>query len=167
MDQFRLRKTKQTLSKSFSKTITNENGDVVENSIENIFKVVKVSEPAYVKHYIQDLDFIYSLPKGTIRVLSALFPLVVFNKNTFNLNASLKRQICKKLDIKFASLDNSLSNLCKNRFILRIDTGFYLLNPYYFGKGDWQQMKLIRDKIKISDTGNGTFDFKINPVEFQ
>lgn len=166
MDQFTHKRTKHTLSKSFSRTKTDENGKVKEHIVEEVFKAVKASEPAYVKQYLQDPDLIYSIPKGASRLLTELFQLVSFNNNFINLNASIKRKICKKLNIKIESLDNSLSILSKNHFLLRIDTGFYLLNPYYFGKGDWINMKKIREKIKLKALNNGKTSFKIDPDDF-
>ncbi|MDO6508688.1 replication/maintenance protein RepL [Colwellia sp. 4_MG-2023] len=166
MDQFTQKKTKQTLSKSFAHTKIDENGKVKQHTIEEIFKAIKASEPAYIKQYLQDPDLIYSIPKGASRVLTALFQLVEFNDNFINLNASIKRKICKKLNIKIESLDNSLSVLSKNYFLLRIDTGFYLLNPYYFGKGDWGNMKTIREKVTLKALDNGKTSFEIDPDDF-
>lgn len=166
MDQFTQPDTKQTLSKSFIHTKIDENGKVKQKTVKEVFKAIKASEPAYVKQYLQDPDLIYSIPKGASRVLTALFQLVDFNDNFINLNASIKRKICKKLGIKIESLDNSLSVLSKNYFLLRIDTGFYLLNPYYFGKGDWNSMKNIREKITLKTLDNGKTSFEIDLDDF-
>lgn len=84
MDQFTQQDTKQTLSKSFAHTKIDENGKVKQHTIEEVFKAVKASEPAYVKQYLQDPDLIYSIPKGASRVLTALFELVDFNDNFIN-----------------------------------------------------------------------------------
>jgi hypothetical protein len=166
MDQFTEKNTKQTLSKLFSHTKIDENGKVKQHTVEEIFKAVKASEPAYVKQYLQDPDLIYSIPKGAGRVLTALFEVVDFNDNFINLNAPIKRKICKKLGIKMGGFDNCLSVLSKNYFLLNIDTGFYLLNPYYFGKGDWNSMKKIREKVTLKALDNGKTSFEIDPDDF-
>lgn len=62
--------------------------------------------------------------------------------------------------------DNSLSVLSKNYFLFNIDTGFYLLNPYYFGKGDWSSMKNIREKVTLKALDNGKTSFEIDPDDF-
>jgi hypothetical protein len=166
MDQFYQPRTRKTLSKSFVRTKVDKDGKIQEQCIENIFKTVKASEPAYVKQYLQDPDTIYAIPKGASRVLTALFQIVVFNENTINLNAAIKRKICKKLNIQVTSFDNSLTALSQNHFLLHIDTGFYLLNPYYFGKGDWSKMKSIREMITLKPLDNGKTSFSINIEDF-
>jgi len=155
MDKFTPKNTTHTLSKSMMRTSIDNNGNIKEQIEERIFKAKKASEPAYVKTYLCDLDIIFALPKGVIRVLYRLFDNVQFNKNTIDLNAAIKRQIARELGIKFESIDNALVKLCKANFLLRIDTGSYLLNPYYFAKGDWKNVVEIRKKVEaVYDESN-------------
>ena len=166
MDKFTPKNTTHTLSKSMMRTHVDTNGNIKEQIEERIFKAKKASEPAYVKTYLCDLDIIFALPKGVIRLLYRLFDNVQFNKNTIDLNAAIKRLIAKDLGIKFESIDNALVKLCKANILLRIDTGSYLLNPYYFAKGDWKNVVEMRKTVEpVYDESNQlTFLLVTNPT---
>jgi hypothetical protein len=37
--------------------------------------------------------------------------------------------------------------------LIKRDRGLYLLNPHYFGRGDWKDIARIRYEIELTPTG--------------
>jgi hypothetical protein len=84
------------------------------------------------------------------------------------LNASVKKRIAAELGIQnIRSINNALSDLVKGKILYRVDTGLYNLNPYFFGKGDWQDISRLRLEINYDDIKGRTFktnvEYKTEP----
>ena len=162
MNNFRPKTIKNTLSPSLLLTQISESDEAVSQDIKSVFKIKKAAEPAYVKTYLCDQDKIFALTKGTQRLLYRLFEYVVYNDNKIYLNAAIKRQIASGLNIRYESIDNALSKLCNSNFLFRLDTGLYMLNPYYFAKGDWKNVTELRKFVTPFKTGTNEISFKVD-----
>lgn len=131
-------------------TTVDQDGVVLQTTTENIFKLYTASEPHYIKQYQQCFYPVNLLKKKTKEILQEILLYVTYNKNTIYLNQPIKVDICNKLGIAYQTMTNALTELKKSQILLYIDTGLYVVNPFYFGKGEWKELKKIRDRIKIS-----------------
>lgn len=131
-------------------TTVDQDGVVVQTTTENIFKLYTASEPHYIKQYQQCFYPVNLLKKKTKEILQEILLYVTYNKNTIYLNQPIKVDICNKLGIAYQTMTNALTELKKSQILLFIDTGLYVVNPFYFGKGEWKELKKIRDSIHVS-----------------
>ena len=42
-----------------------------------------------------------------------------------------------------------ITKLVKKDILIRIDTGVYILNPIFYGKGKWKDILNLREKLEI------------------
>jgi len=67
------------------------------------------------------------------------------------LNSYTKEQIRKNLNYTSVKMvEKSIASLVNSKIIIRKSRGAYLLNPYYFGKGHWTDIKKIRATIDFN-----------------
>ena len=73
--------------------------------------------------------------------------------NQLVVNAALKRQIAKELELSLSSINNAISKFVKGELLIREDTGLYKVNPHLFGKGDWKDIAKIRLEVVFDSEG--------------
>ena len=120
------------------------------------------TEPSYIKLYLQDILYFSDIPKHHEKILFELLKRACYagEKEGMQivLNASVKKRIAAELGIQnIRSINNALSDLVKGKILYRIDTGLYNLNPYFFGKGDWQDIARLRLEINYDEIKGRTF----------
>lgn len=120
------------------------------------------AEPSYIKLYLQDILYFSDLPKHHEKILFELLKRACYagEKEGMQiiLNASVKKRVAAELNIQnIRSINNALSDLVKGKILYRIDTGLYNLNPYFFGKGDWQDIARLRLEINYDEIKGRTF----------
>lgn len=155
LDEERVRKNAQGNGKSRVNLLTKEkvindiSGEVKENTLQQSIQVTQ--EPQFVKLYIADLMLVNDLPTKSSGVLWELMKNTTY-ENKIVLNSSIKKDICKRLNIKMPTLNNTLSSFVKKEILFRIDTGLYSPNPYLFARGKWEDINKLR---MIVDYSNG------------
>ena len=149
-NKFESNTTQVTVGETKETTLVDENGVALKTRKEKISKLYKASEPHYIKKYQQCFDAENSLKKRTKEILNELLIYTDYRKNTIYLNQQIKVDICDKLGIAYQTMTNALTELKKSQILFYIDTGLYIVNPCYFGKGEWPELKKIRDKLKIT-----------------
>lgn len=136
-----------------------ETGEVSSETVQTVVRTSK--EPPYIKLYIDDVIRLYGLPKGESKILFELVKRMNY-QGEIVINAAVKRDIAKALDLGGAKpeqvISNSMAKLVKNDILFRKDTGIYITNPHVFAKGDWSDIQELRDsyielKIKYSMSG--------------
>jgi hypothetical protein len=140
--------------------VTNfETGEISSETVQTVVRTSK--EPPYIKLYIDDVIRLYGLPKGESKILFELVKRMNY-QGEIVINAAVKRDIAKKLELGGAKpeqvISNSMAKLVKNDILCRKDTGVYITNPHVFAKGDWADIQDLRDsyiemKIKYSAAG--------------
>ncbi len=160
-NKFTEKKSNKTIAQLNKTQKINNNGEVEEEIIETISKIYSASEPSYIKAYQQDFLPVNSLKKCTKEILQEILVYTKFNENTIVLNQSIKVNICHKLGIAYQTLANALTELKKHQLLLYISTGQYIVNPFYFSKGEWKEIKKIRDKIKVTERISFNNDKKV------
>lgn len=147
--------TRKLTDISIEKTLkTDENGVILseETEVKNTIRIVE-KEPPYMKLYLDDLALLRKLSKNENLILHEIFKITQYNTNRVILNKFYRTQIAKHLEIKDQSIRNAISKLTKLHILLKEDTGVYILNPNYFGIGDWSSLKGLRMTIEYTNEG--------------
>lgn len=121
---------------------------VVQNEIRFVDK-----EPPYMKVYLDDISFLGQLSKVENLILHEIFKITQYNTNRVILNKFYRDNIGEKLGIKDQTIRNAISKLKKLNFLIREGVGVYVLNPRYFGSGDWSSLQGLRLIIEYTDQG--------------
>lgn len=110
-------------------------------------------EPPHVKIYLEDIAKINDLPPTASKVLNLLVQNMGYN-NMVPMLKPFKEAICNSLDIKMNTLEKIVS-LLKEKHILHVfSRGLYILDPYLFAKGRWEDIKNLRLIIEYDTNGN-------------
>ena len=121
-------------------------------------------EPPYVKLYLDNVLFLSDLPKGLSGILMALLERMPYTGKGFAINGAIRREIAKELGSTEGSIRNAIMNLTKGNLLIRIDTGLYQFNPYFFGRGDWKDIERLRLEITYDYRGR-TFMTEVKHFE--
>tara|TARA_Y100001978_G_scaffold190789_1_gene194296 strand:- start:895 stop:1539 length:645 start_codon:yes stop_codon:yes gene_type:complete len=148
---------KKVQNESFQSTETAD-GTEEKSSIQTKY-VIK--EPDYIKLYIKDIVLLHELPKTLTDFIIALFKHINYN-GQINLNSSVKKQLAEELKFKgkttknnIQMIDNKLSQLKKADLIRTVARGIVEANPFFFGRGKWDEIRNQRDNwIKVSYKNN-------------
>lgn len=124
-------------------------------------------EPRYIKLYLQDILYFSDIPRQYEKVLYSLLQNAVFANQKHGmaiaLVPALKKEICEELGWKSTqALDNALTALVKGRILIRLDRGFYRLNPFFFGIGNWEDIHELRLEINYNEIEGRTFKAVFN-----
>lgn len=110
-------------------------------------------EPPHVKIYLEDIAKINDLPPAAAKVLNILVQNMGYN-NMVPMLKPFKEVICRSLDIKMNTLEKVIA-LLKEKHILHVFArGLYILDPYLFAKGRWEDIKNLRLIIEYDKDGN-------------
>lgn len=120
------------------------------------------NEPSYVKLYLQDVLYLSDLPKHHEKILFELLRRACYAGEKegmqVTLNASVKKRIAAALEIQnVRSINNALSDLVRGKVLYREDIGLYNLNPYLFGRGDWQDIARLRLEVNYDEIKGRTY----------
>lgn len=107
------------------------------------------------------------LPKHHEKILFELLKRATYAGEKYGmeitLNASIKKRIADTLEIKnIRTINNVLTDLVKGQILIRADIGVYTLNPYLFGKGDWQDISRLRLEVSYDAIKGRTFSTACN-----
>jgi hypothetical protein len=111
---------------------------------------------------LQDVLFLSDLPRGHENILYALLRHTCYATETKGMQLSIsfgvKKIIAKELNLKnIRSINNVLTDLVKGKILIRMEKGLYELNPYFFAKGDWQNISRLRLQIDYNQIKGRTF----------
>lgn len=138
------------VTNTISRTVVNEDGLIKTKEEEKTINWG--SEPNYIKIYLDTVLYLKDLPKGLNGILYAFLKRMSYG-NQIVVNAALKRQIAKELELSLSSINNAISKFVKGELLYREDTGIYKVNPHLFGKGDWKDIAKIRLEITFDGQG--------------
>lgn len=144
------------IRQSVEQSVTDEHGTIKTKRVNRV--ISHGEEPPYVKLYLKDLMYMSDMPKGYSALVYALLKRVSYAGDEDGMCVTLvprtKKAICQELGWeKTSSLDNALQRLLKGRILFRVDRGIYRMNPYLFGKGEWQDVDRIRLEVSYSLEG--------------
>lgn len=147
------------INQSIEETLVNSDGVILSKRTNKT--LAWGDEPPYIKLYLNDLMFVSDMPKHYTNLVFSLLKRVSYAGDEDGMCVTLvprtKKAICQELGwAKTSSLDNALQRLLKGKILFRVDRGIYRLNPYLFGKGDWQDIARIRMEV-FYDINGKTF----------
>jgi hypothetical protein len=124
--------------------VTDFNGEIHKEIQSQTIQVER--EPDYVKLYISDILRLKDIPKSGNEILLAMLKRMTYN-NDIALYAPVKREIAKELKLKEVTISKAIELFTEKSILLRKDRGLYIINPYFFGRGKWEEIKKIRLQI--------------------
>lgn len=142
--------------------VDNDSGEVLAKREETTYLLDK--EPPFVKLYLDNVLFLTDLPKWLNTTLMALLERMPYTGKGFAVNGAVRREIAKETNTTEGSVRNAITKLSQGKLLLRIDTGYYQFNPYFFGKGEWKDIERLRLEI-IYDCSGRTFLTEIKHFE--
>ncbi|MBG9533515.1 hypothetical protein ABE48_20710 [Bacillus thuringiensis] len=133
--------------------IVNTDGEKLEETKTMIFNYGK--EPDYIKVYLDNIMFLAEISGWISKIMYKLIKSVSYaNKGQFIIvNAGYKRILAKNLGIKPQSVTNAINHLIKKGILIRKESRVFLLNPQYFGKGEWKDISKIRYEVELNSSG--------------
>ena len=135
-----------------------QNVDFETGEIRSSEKVLLLpKEPAYVKLYIDDIAKLYSLPKGSSDLMLMLVRKMGYD-GLISITAGYKEVMSRELGMKTQSINNSIQKLIKEGILKRVARGEYMMDPSLFAKGEWSDIRRLRDKyleVNVTYTSSG------------
>lgn len=147
--------TRKIVDSIVERTIKHDSeGNIIsdETSMQNKIRLVD-KEPAYMKLYLDDISLLRQLSKMENLILHEIFKITQYNTNRVVLNKFYRDGISENLGIKDQTVRNAISKLRKLDFLIKEGVGVYILNPKYFGIGDWSALKGLRLVIEYTNEG--------------
>lgn len=142
---------KKKISQEITNTITDINTGEVIKEVKNEISYVD-REPDYVKLYVSDILRLTDVPKSGNDIMFAMLKRMTYN-NDIALYAPVKREIANELGIKEVTVSKAIELFTNKSILVRKDRGLYIINPYFFGRGKWEEIKKIRLQILYSKEG--------------
>ncbi|HRC03258.1 MAG TPA: replication/maintenance protein RepL, partial [Niabella sp.] len=141
---------KKRISQEVTHTKTDLNGEVIEEVKNQVAYIER--EPDYVKLYISDILRLQDIPKSGNDILLAVIKRMTYN-NDIALFAPVKREIASELGIKEVTVSKAIELFTNKSILLRKDRGLYLINPFFFGRGKWEEIRKVRLQVIYSEEG--------------
>ncbi len=103
-----------------------------------------ISEPPYMKVYLEDLGAFKRLTAGEVKILVYVAATVTYEGEIF-LPMVIRRRIAESADCKVQSVTNAIHTFLAAGILKRVESTIFALNPDYFAKGAW---RVIREQRK-------------------
>jgi hypothetical protein len=143
---------KKTFLQEVNITVANhETGEILTEKRTEVGIFEK--EPPFVKMYIEDIGKLNNLPQFVNNILYELLSNMGYN-NVVPMYMPIKLMICEKIGISINSLNKAIDELYKKGILIRKARGFYMMDPYIFGRGSWNDVKDIRMTITYDSETN-------------
>lgn len=133
--------------------LDSETGEIIRRKTFTNALVEK--EPPHVKIYLQDIAKINDLPPAAAKVLNILVQNMGYN-NMVPMLKPFKEVICNSLDLKMNTLEKVIAVLKEKHILHTFSRGLYVLDPYLFAKGKWENIQNLRLIIDYDKNGNRT-----------
>lgn len=138
------------ISQELITQIVDEDG-IVKHEVKSLNVIVE-KEPDYVKLYVRDILRLNDIPKSGNEVLFAILKRMNYS-NDIILISYVKKEIAEELGIREITLRKSIELFVEKSILLRKDRSIYIINPFFFGRGKWDEIKKIRLLIEYSKEG--------------
>lgn len=141
---------KKKLTQQITTSYISSEGELIEKNDIQSFSVER--EPDYIKLYLNDILRINEIPKSGGGILFSILRRMTYN-NDVALYAPIKEEIANELNIKQVTISKAIELFVEKSILIRKARGLYILNPYFFGKGRWEDIKKIRLSVEYSKKG--------------
>ncbi len=126
-------------------------GEILSSQSKVIHLKAMEKEPAYIKMYIDDLSRFCNLTDGQRSILLFLAASADYD-GIISLTAGRKSRIAMTTGCSAGTISNAITDFCKKDILKRIGGGEYELNPYFFARGQWRQIRERREKFFMTIT---------------
>jgi hypothetical protein len=141
-----------------TQVVSSETGEITESRTHKEFSIER--EPDYIKLYIKDILRLKDLSKGTNDIMYSLLKRMTYADNGENLLylfAPIKRAVAAELGLKEGTIRKAIEQLTEKQILIRKDRGTYMVNPFLFGRGKWEDIRKIRLQVEYSADGGKVF----------
>ena len=139
----------KTVKENLTQTIDRSTGEIT-NEITVVNGDTFSSEPAFVKMYVQDILYLNSLPLGLMNIMRSILIRLDYS-NKIGLYKGVKSEIAKENNLSLSTVNRYIAMLSDSGLIIRdtlySERGCYYVNPTYFGKGHWKDIRRLRLQI--------------------
>lgn len=109
----------------------------------------RTSEPDFIKLYLDHLAIFNGTSLTVNPILAELLKRTTYADDTSGgqqlvINRAVKKRIAETLQCSENYINKAITSFVKNDYFRRLDRGLYEVNPHYFGKGDWGNIKKLR-----------------------
>ena len=108
----------------------------------------------FIQVYGDFIEDLLPLRKFTQELLMHCIKKHMNQENCFSIRVENKREICNLYNVKPDTISSALYELSKNNFIQRMNTGYYMVNPYYLWIGGLKNGELNQARKIYKDERN-------------
>ena len=123
-------------------TINHETGQVVTEEKSMTYSLS--NEPSFVKTYTTDIIDLHSLSHSCIFVVLLITEIMDFKSNKAVIVKSTREEFAERLSCSIKLIEKCISELVENNVLYRVSRSNYIVNPKYFSKSSWGDMKKIK-----------------------
>lgn len=147
-------------------TIDQTTGEILHDKSNVISFSQMPEEPAYIKLYIDDLSRLNRLTPGETKILLYVAARADY-EGIASLPLGIKNRIATSAGCSASAVSSAISKFCNEKILKRLDVGVYELNPDYFARGKWREIRERRKEFytKITYKPNGERTVKTEIVE--
>lgn len=134
--------------------------NIIEKETSITEKIIpKTDEPPFVKLYLDTVLLTKNVSISKCPILNELLKLQPYADEQipyFAINKPIKLLISKNTNLGIKAIEKAITEFVKSGILIRVLNGLYQVNPQYFGKGNWSDVKKIREitmKIRFSEYG--------------
>ena len=106
-------------------------------------------EMSYVREYTKYLYYLLDMPRSHSNLMKLLLHHYVSPANKgmeVSLTVGVKHKLMEQLNIQnIQSLNNLVTSLVKGGCLIRLDTGLYRANPWFWGIGKWVDVNNLQE----------------------
>ena len=131
--------------------VDRQTGEITLDEVVHAEVSALVAEPAYIKLYIDDLGRLCNLTDGQRSIL--LYVAACVNYYGFVLlPTGQKARIAKSASCSISAVNNAVNFFCKNNIRRKEGGGLYELNPDFFARGKWREIRERRKEFYTTTT---------------
>ena len=124
----------------------NISGEVIDQDINR--RVIRVPRtPDFLMTFTKHITYLEQLGKTDNIVLFSILSHYVGQKNLIFLSPQVRKKIASELELDISSVNKAIKNLTKKEILVIDNEGFMYLNPYLFGKGNWEDIRKLRQEL--------------------
>lgn len=141
-------------------------GELLHDKTNVISFSTMPDEPAYIKLYVDDLSRLNKLTAGETKILLYVAARADY-EGIASLPLGIKNRIATSAACSTSAVSSAISKFCNEKILKRLDVGVYELNPEYFARGKWREIRERRKAFytKITYTPDGQKTVETSVIE--
>ena len=136
----------KTGTTTINNIIDSDTGELLETLINQSTYLANTKEDFYLMYSSMLVNLIKYSKDTKVKFLAYIIQNYA-NGNMFSLGKQLKQIISTEIDVSHRSLDNCLTELVREKFLIKVDRNVYKLNPRHIFKGSSSERNLALKAI--------------------